>query len=201
MEDSTYEIILETASKKFRQYGIHSLSMDDLAKFCGVSKKTIYKYFQNKSDLIDSILDKKIELLKQDFDELHSVSKNAVTEMYCFFNMINDLANELPTALHRDLKKYHLNLFVKYTHVQNEVYKPFIQRNLIRGKQETLYKNEFNIETTIKSILDVIDMIFIEGLRKDKASIKTVEFFENMLIHKIATVKGLKELNRLLEEV
>ncbi|WP_298367122.1 TetR/AcrR family transcriptional regulator [uncultured Lutibacter sp.] len=200
MEDSTSEIIIETASKKFRQYGLHSLSMDDLAKFCGVSKKTIYKYFQNKSDLIDTILDKKIEFLKTDFEELHSVSKNAVSEMYCFLNMINDFANDLPTALHRDLKKYHLNLFVKYNHVQNDVYKPFIVRNLERGKQEALYNNDFNIENITKSILDVIDMIFIEGLRNDRASIKTVEFFENMLIHKIATIKGLKKLNALIEE-
>ena len=38
------DIILEKASKMVNTYGIRSLSMDDVAKACGVSKRTIYKY-------------------------------------------------------------------------------------------------------------------------------------------------------------
>lgn len=199
MEDSNYEIILETAAKKFRQYGIHSLSMNDLSKFCGVSKKTIYKYFQNKSDLIESIMDKKIDLLKNDLKELHSVSVNSVSELNCFFNLINELVNSLSPTIYRDLKRYHLNLFVKYDRVKNDVYKPFALENIKNGKVEGFYKDDLNDAEISNSIIDVIDMLFEEGIRKDKASIKTVDFFENMIIHKMVTLKGLKELNTLLE--
>jgi len=199
MENSYQELILETATHKFKKYGIHSLSMDDLAKFCGISKKTFYKYFQNKSDLIDTILDKKIKILINNFEELNSVSKNAVIEMYSFFNLIHELAYTLPTTIERDLKKYHLNLYLKYNHMLSGVYKPFIIKNLKRGKQEFMYKDNLNQEIVTKSIIKIIDTIFIEGMRKDRASNKTIEFFENMVIHTIVTMKGYKELNALME--
>jgi AcrR family transcriptional regulator len=191
--------ILETATKKFKKYGIHSLNMDDLAKFCSVSKKTIYKYFQNKSDLIEKIFDKKTDCLKRDLKELNSVSKNAVNEIYCFFNMINEMVNYISPVIYRDLKKYHLNLFIKYNHLKDDVYKPFLLKNIERGQQEKNYKEDLNEQTTTNTAIEIIDNLFAEGLQKNKEYLKTLTFFESMLLHKMVTIKGFKKLNELIE--
>ena len=42
------EKILDTAGNMFLNYGFKSVTMDDIANEIGISKKTIYKYFQNK---------------------------------------------------------------------------------------------------------------------------------------------------------
>ena len=48
------EKILETAGEMFLNYGFKSITMDDIANEMGISKKTIYKYYSNKVDLVDA---------------------------------------------------------------------------------------------------------------------------------------------------
>ena len=81
------DIILEKASKMVNTYGIRSLSMDDVAKACGVSKRTIYKYFQNKSDLIDQVVTMKINTFREKLEEISTNSDNAVIELDLFFKV------------------------------------------------------------------------------------------------------------------
>ena len=44
----TEQKILEGAYALFHSHGIKCITMDDIAKNLGMSKKTIYKYFSNK---------------------------------------------------------------------------------------------------------------------------------------------------------
>jgi AcrR family transcriptional regulator len=46
------ERIQEKANELFLQYGIRSVSMDDIANALGMSKKTIYQYFADKDELV-----------------------------------------------------------------------------------------------------------------------------------------------------
>lgn len=50
------QYILEESSKLFLRYGIKSLSMDDIARQLGVSKKTLYQYFSDKKELVQSVM-------------------------------------------------------------------------------------------------------------------------------------------------
>ncbi|NNF23141.1 MAG: TetR/AcrR family transcriptional regulator, partial [Saprospiraceae bacterium] len=52
----TKESLLKSAKDLFYKYGIKSVSMDDLARMLGVSKKTIYTYIENKKDLVRSVI-------------------------------------------------------------------------------------------------------------------------------------------------
>ena len=42
------EIIIETARKLFHKYGFKKVSMDEIAIEAGVTKRTIYKYFERR---------------------------------------------------------------------------------------------------------------------------------------------------------
>ncbi|MCU0359257.1 MAG: TetR/AcrR family transcriptional regulator [Bacteroidia bacterium] len=44
------EKILHTSLQMFFRYGIKHVTMDDIAKELGMSKKTIYQYFKEKDD-------------------------------------------------------------------------------------------------------------------------------------------------------
>ena len=46
--------IVHKASELFLNYGFKSVTMDDIAQELGISKKTIYTYFNTKSDLVDA---------------------------------------------------------------------------------------------------------------------------------------------------
>jgi AcrR family transcriptional regulator len=46
--------IITEAGKLFREYGVKSVTMDDIAKQMGISKRTIYQHLQDKDELVIS---------------------------------------------------------------------------------------------------------------------------------------------------
>jgi len=49
--------IMETASEWFYRHGFSRVTMDELADKMGMSKKTLYKYFSSKDDLLNEMVD------------------------------------------------------------------------------------------------------------------------------------------------
>ena len=47
---------MDVAERLFCQKGFHTTSMDDVARHCGVSKKTLYQLFRSKDDLFASVV-------------------------------------------------------------------------------------------------------------------------------------------------
>ncbi|SDX24015.1 transcriptional regulator, TetR family [Lutibacter oricola] len=193
------KLILETASQLFLSYGIQHLTMDDIANDCGISKKTIYKHFQNKSDLILQIIEIKITTFSENLSELNSVSENAVNELYCFFNIINDLVRSFSPTVLKDLRKFHLTFYLKYEQLKTDIILPFLIANIKKGIQENLYKSDLNIEETTHSILNILNVWFKEDFIADKASFKSLEFLQNILLHRLITLKGLKKLSKVTQ--
>ncbi len=55
--DIKYQNIITSAFKIFMEHGVRNISMDDLCRFLAISKKTLYKYIENKSDLLQKVND------------------------------------------------------------------------------------------------------------------------------------------------
>lgn len=45
------QTILKKASELFIKYGFKNVTMDEIANDLGISKKTIYVYYENKSEI------------------------------------------------------------------------------------------------------------------------------------------------------
>lgn len=50
------QIIVEAAAKCFEQYGPQRTSMDDIAEAAGISRKTLYRVFDDRPKLIQAVL-------------------------------------------------------------------------------------------------------------------------------------------------
>ena len=62
--------ILEKSKELFLNLGFKSVTMDDIANALGVSKKTIYKYFTNKTSLVDAVTGFMFESICSSIDEI-----------------------------------------------------------------------------------------------------------------------------------
>lgn len=51
------KMILDAALKKFRQYGVRRVTMSELAATLRISKKTLYRYFSGKEELVKAGMD------------------------------------------------------------------------------------------------------------------------------------------------
>ena len=48
------ELIIKIADV-FMRFGVRSVNMDDIARNLSVSKKTLYKYFKDKNDVVTGV--------------------------------------------------------------------------------------------------------------------------------------------------
>ncbi|WP_273277589.1 TetR/AcrR family transcriptional regulator [Maribacter polysiphoniae] len=201
METASYSkkyIILEKASLMFTQYGTQCLSMDDIANECGVSKRTVYKYFQNKADLINQIFGIRITRFSENLGDITIKSENAVVELHWFFKYYKEVISSYSPTFIRDFKRYHLQFFLKYSKVNNEIILPFFFKNIERGQLEGLYKEELDREELSPSIMNMLGYIFNDdSLTNIENAHGTLDFFGKLLMHRLVTVEGLDELNTL----
>lgn len=143
MKDKTNNIV-EKATKLFIQSGPHAVSMDEIALYAGISKKTLYEIFQSKEMLINTVVQQINGKIRKFIRVCTDISPNAITEMANFSSYIIDLPDILTAPFIRDLKKYYPE-----THLELHLFRinwiiPFIQRCIQRGIEEDVFRPELD---------------------------------------------------------
>src|SRR3954464_10578935 len=75
------EKILKTSLALFFKYGIKHITMDDIAKELGMSKKTIYQFFKEKDDLVNQLCEAQLKVQEFQFKEVEKLSTDPIHEI------------------------------------------------------------------------------------------------------------------------
>ena len=76
------EKIVHHAVEMFLNYGFKSVTMDDIANALGISKKTIYQHFDNKTKLVEATVMHVFEIISEGIDAICALGKNPIEEVY-----------------------------------------------------------------------------------------------------------------------
>jgi len=152
MESKRLEIT-ESALKLFCQYGIKSISMDDIAREFGMSKKTLYQYVNDKNDLVESALnyaaDKDMEII--------AIFKNpdysAIEQFFEFKKMMEPHIGQYQPTIMFDLKKYYPALLNEFKEKSKVFILDAYTSNIVQGKKEGLYKEDVKEAIIAKLLL------------------------------------------------
>ena len=82
--------IIENAISTFSKYGYDKSRMDDIAKTSGLSKGTLYLYFESKEELFNTISERNIDHLKNQLSKLFDNKKDLITCIQNFYSEFND---------------------------------------------------------------------------------------------------------------
>ncbi len=144
------ESILQKAGDIFLTYGFKSVTMDDIANEMGVSKKTIYKYFSNKEQLVDEstlvVQEKVDEILK----EITLAGYNAIEENFVIKNVFKEMFKKAKTSPMFQLKKSYPETYNKLMEVELCSFSDCIQSNLEKGIKEKMYRSNIDKEMVMK---------------------------------------------------
>jgi len=144
MINSTEERILDSAHNLFFQYGIKSVTMDDIAGHLGMSKKTIYSFFDDKDKLVCALTGKEFEHQQSDLIKIADQTQNAVEEMMGIIKYLSVMFSKMNRYLIHDLQKYHPNAWKLFSNFKEECIVKVMQRNIKRGIKEELYRPSVN---------------------------------------------------------
>lgn len=144
-----HKIIKESTTLFFR-YGIKSITMDDIAKELGISKKTLYQHFENKNDLLMACIEWHDTEEKVILKSFQLEATNAIDEMIRIAKYIQRMLERTSPTLIYDIQKYHREAWDKMHKVRFEDITKEIETNIIRGINEGLYRSDINIDLTTK---------------------------------------------------
>lgn len=119
--------------------------MDDVAGHLGISKKTLYEHFQDKRDLVESVLMNEHQGTCHHLDGLDGKSLNAIEEMFEMYKMLRRLYQDYNPSMFYDVKKYYPDLFTKMKVIRRKTMYDSVLANLSKGKTEGLYRADLNI--------------------------------------------------------
>lgn len=193
-----YTRIRLSAHTLFMQYGLKSVSMDDIANGMGISKKTIYQCYADKETLVAAVVlgitDENEQVCNRDI----AVSKNAVHEIFLAMEQMSKLFKTMNPSILFDLQKYYPNAFKVFYKHKNEFIFNKIKENLIRGIKEELYRPEINIETLSRYRVESIILPFSPEFQS-VTKMNLVELSKELSTHflyGITTPKGQKQINK-----
>ncbi|MDX1685825.1 MAG: TetR/AcrR family transcriptional regulator [Saprospiraceae bacterium] len=161
MEKSAKDI-LATAESLFMKYGIRSVSMDDIAREHGISKKTIYIHFDSKKDLVENVAINHNEAEKEMIDGLRAKAKDAVHEMIVISNYVNQVFRELNPAVVYDLQKYFKSCWELFESLHTDFIYNVIRENIEKGQDQGLYRTSLNADV-IARLYTGITFVMTDG--------------------------------------
>src|SRR6188768_3923855 len=122
-ETETSERIRLKAHDLFMQYGLRSVSMDDIANQLGMSKKTIYQFYADKDELVNAVVSTIICHNESCCEFDRKESENAVHEMFLAMDMMMEMFSSMNPSIMFDMQKYHPKAFQTfYKHKHDYLY-------------------------------------------------------------------------------
>ena len=188
------ETILHKVAELFQKYGIRSVSMDDIAQHLGISKKTIYQFYEDKNDLVITITVNIVGAKLQEYKQVSDTATNAIEDLYITAKLIRKHFTELNPAFMYDLKKYHPEAWDLFAKHEKEVVQSAVVKNLERAKKEGYFRSEINTSVIAKIRFEQIQLTFDEQLfPKEEFDLSEVQVqLFDFFVHGLLTPNGLE---------
>ncbi len=159
MDEKFSEILLKSG-QVFMRYGLKSVTMDDIAREIKVSKKTIYKYVKDKSDLLCNVMRGNCSCDVLVIDEILERRLNAIDEIIEIGRYVAGQLKMIHPSIHYDMEKYYPEVWQLFENHKSDYLYGCIADNMERGMKEGLYRDNLNIEIMGKIYLSKIDLVF-----------------------------------------
>ncbi|MEM6262344.1 MAG: TetR/AcrR family transcriptional regulator [Bacteroidota bacterium] len=154
--------ILQHASELFMKVGVRSVTLDEIARGLGISKKTIYQYFTNKAEIVYATMESHLHVEKQDILEIEQQSTNALDEIVQIMHWLVKATNGVNPTLIYEIQKYYPEAWdLMETHKCKFVLES-LRSNLQRGIEEGFYRADIDVEVLCRLRIAQIDLLFDE---------------------------------------
>ncbi|WP_400192476.1 TetR/AcrR family transcriptional regulator [Hymenobacter sp. B81] len=190
--------ILLAAVGLFMCKGIRSVSMDDIATELGMSKKTLYKWFENKDQIVLAVMQAHIGKQELDCEQVFAAGENALEAMYNLIKWHKEMLSNIHPSIFHDLQKYYPQAWAVFEEHKNTFILQKTADNLRRGVQEGLYRADLDVDVLARLHLAEIELMFNNAVfpprQFDVQRVNSV-MVEHFLTG-ISTLKGHRLLNQ-----
>ncbi len=196
------ERIAAKAEELFMQYGIRSVSMDDIANNLGMSKKTLYQYFADKDELVEAVVETHINEVEGDCIKCRTNATDAIHEIFLTMEHIMEEFKNMNPMLVYDLEKFHFKAYQRFKNYKDKFLLQMIRNNIEWGIKDELYRPDLNIDVLSKFRIESILIPFnVAVFPPGKYNLgHTSEIMIENFTYGLATIKGHKLIQQYNEQ-
>ncbi|MCK4466052.1 MAG: TetR/AcrR family transcriptional regulator [Bacteroidales bacterium] len=178
----------------FSRFGIKSLTMDDIARELGISKKTLYQQVEDKKDLVKKVVEIDLRKREEYFAIIKNRSLNAIEEVFEVNKLVNKMIKETNPVREFDLQKYYPEIYDVVNQRRRERMYRAMKENLQKGKNEGLYRKDLKEEIISKLYIARMENMFHKDLETVIEFTSPKFIYEVFVYHirGIASEKGIK---------
>ena len=168
--------------------------MDDVAHSLGMSKKTIYQYFEDKNDLVCQVTSMVLEIRQKEYDNITENASNALEELFHMSRCMRTHFRELNPSLMYDLQKYHKDAWGLFLKHEKEVIYHSVTDNLHRGIKEGFFRPEIDVNVLARLRVEEIHLSFDERIfPKEQFDFTEVQMqMYDHFVHGLLTESGIE---------
>ncbi len=195
---SQIERIIEGGEELFLTAGIKSVTMDDIARHLGMSKKTIYQFFKDKNELVIALVKKKLQEDEDNMSAIISQSGNVIEEMINMMKCSEEIFSRINPIVIHDMQKYHPDAWKQFQNFKSGVLVRTLQELLTKGIKQGYIRPEIDVKIIARMRVNQVELGF------NATIFPVVEFntwrvqqqFNEHFSYGICTLKGYKLLNQ-----
>lgn len=150
--------ILYFTHAKFITEGFYKTTMDEIARDLQISKKTIYKHFPSKEDLLQAVCDMRLDTMNEKIDEIVESPDDSITKFLKMISLNKSMMMNCSPMWFRDLQIHAPHCLHKFNEVKEKKLMNVLARLFDQGKKEKLVQNVPS-QILIAAMIGAIDSV------------------------------------------
>ncbi|MFI5360884.1 MAG: TetR/AcrR family transcriptional regulator [Elusimicrobiota bacterium] len=200
--ESTAEIrrrILSTALERFMASGFSSVTMDDLARELGMSKKTLYEFFPGKIELLRETTRLKNDSCEVDLDGIAAENPDFFGRARRTFDYIARMYSRVTPAYMNDLRRSAPEVWAEIKEFRGVRVRRHMLDLLAHGVKQGVLRKDLDPETLVRLYLTMTSALLnpeISGWEPGERIAPIFEVFVRVFFEGLITDAGRKNLSR-----
>ncbi len=141
LSEPTKERIISIAREKFFSEGILKTSIDEISREYHISKKTIYKYFKSKDDLLNQVIKNFTAEITSKIIEIMGSNENSIEKLMAVLNLVQSSLKQISIKYINDIQKHKPKLWNYIEKFRKENLEKVVFQTIENGKQEGLFES------------------------------------------------------------
>lgn len=194
--------IVDFCTDKFLKNGFYYVTVDQIATELRISKKTLYKYFSSKDEMVETVAFNLLNDVNKKIDEITISKNNSLTKALMLFEVMASVLIRFSENWLRDLQIHTPLLWKKIDNFRTQKALKVFGNIIKQGQLEGIFINkptELIIHIFVSSIRSTVhpDFLFNQKFNFKEAFIHTFE----ILFNGILTPKGKKLFDKTFSRV
>ena len=146
------------------RYGIRSVSMDDIARHLGISKKTIYQVYADKDELVFAVSRLHQDIWISHTQEISATAADAIEELLRFSVVLRQQLAEMNPSVMFDMYKFHRAAWDDFVDYKNKVMRARVRESILRGIGEGYFRGDIDAEILATLRVEQVEMAFNDNV-------------------------------------